>query len=217
MTERTAASAVLALGVFSAALLGQTGGQRPPDKPASPASLPGDTLPPFGMLDSGGTLVPQPTRPAGGAARGNAPAQRRRPANTRGPEMALAIEAARAAVESCDAQGFYIGASVIDTSGQPRAMVESNGSDGGHVYVAVRKALVALALKMPSSKGTEAVKTDPSLLSRITPQMFVMEGAVPIYVGSEIIGAIGASGAAGGDADEVCAVAGLEKIKDRVR
>ena len=131
--------------------------------------------------------------------------------------MALAIEAARAAVESCEAQGFYIGASVIDTSGQPRAMVESNGSDGGHVYVAVRKALVALALKMPSSKGTEAVKADPSLLSRITPQMFVMEGAVPIYVGSELIGAIGGSGAAGGNADEVCAVAGLEKIKDRVR
>jgi len=131
--------------------------------------------------------------------------------------MALAIVSARAAVESCEAQGFYIGASVIDTSGQPRAMVESNGSDGGHVYVAVRKALVALALKMPSSKGTEAVKADPSLLSRITPQMFVMEGAVPIYVGSELIGAIGGSGAAGGNADEVCAVAGLEKIKDRVR
>ena len=217
MIERTAASVVLALGVFSVAVLGQAGGQRPPDKPASPASLPGDTLPPFGMLDSSGTLVPQPTRPAGGAARGNGPAQRRGPVNTRGPEMALAIEAARAAVESCEAQGFYIGASVIDTSGQPRAMVESNGSDGGHVYVAVRKALVALALKMPSSKGTEAVKADPSLLSRITPQMFVMEGAVPIYVGSELIGAIGGSGAAGGNADEVCAVAGLEKIKDRVR
>jgi hypothetical protein len=126
MIERTAASVVLALVLFSVAALGQAG-QRPPDKPASPASLPGDTLPPFGMLDSSGTLVPQPTRPAGGAARGNAPAQRRGPVNTRGPEMALAIEAALAAVESCETQGFYIGASVIDTSGQPRAMVESNG------------------------------------------------------------------------------------------
>lgn len=45
--------------------------------------------------------------------------------------MALAIEAARTAVEACEAGGFYIGASVIDTSGQPRAMVESDGSDGG--------------------------------------------------------------------------------------
>ena len=131
--------------------------------------------------------------------------------------MALAIEAARAAVESCEAGGFYIGASVIDTSGQPRAMVESDGSDGGHVYVAVRKALVALALKMPSSKASEAVQKSPVLLSHITPQMFVMEGAVPIMAGAEIIGAIGASGAAGGDQDEVCAMDGLQKIKDRVR
>jgi uncharacterized protein GlcG (DUF336 family) len=95
-------------------------------------------------------------------------------------------------------------------------MVESDGSDGGHVYVAVRKALVALALKMPSSQASEAVQKSPALLSRITPQMFVMEGAVPIMAGSEMIGAIGASGAAGGDQDEVCAIAGLQKIKDRV-
>jgi len=131
--------------------------------------------------------------------------------------MALAIEAARAAVEACEAGGFYIGASVIDTSGQPRAMVESDGSDGGHVYVAVRKALVALKFKMPSSKASQAVPQDPALLAQVTPQMFVMEGAVPIYAGSELIGAIGASGAAGGDQDEICAVAGLEKIKNRVR
>jgi len=131
--------------------------------------------------------------------------------------MTLALEAARAAVEACESGGYYIGASVIDTSGQPRAMIESDGSDGGHVYVAVRKALVALKFKMPSSKASEQVPNNPTLLSQVTPQMFVMEGAVPIYDGTEIIGAIGASGAAGGDQDEVCAIAGLRKIKDRVR
>jgi uncharacterized protein GlcG (DUF336 family) len=120
-------------------------------------------------------------------------------------------------VDSCASGGFYIGASVIDTSGQPRATVEAEGSDGGHVYVAVRKALVALNLKMPSSKAAAAVQTDKTLLARVTPNMFVMEGAVPIMAGSEIIGAIGASGAAGGNQDEVCAIAGLNKIKDRVK
>ncbi len=131
--------------------------------------------------------------------------------------MALAIEAARTAVEACEAGGFYIGASVIDTSGQPRAMVESDGSDGGHVYVAVRKALVALKFRMPSSEARDAVPKNAALLSQVTPQMFVMEGAVPIYAGAELIGAIGASGAAGGDQDEICARTGLRKIQDRVR
>ncbi len=95
---------------------------------------------------------------------------------------------------------------MIDTSGQPRAAVEAEGSDGGHVYVAVRKALVALTFKMPSSQAAMAVETDKALLARVTPNMFVMEGAVPLMAGSEIIGAIGASGAAGGDQDEVCAI-----------
>jgi uncharacterized protein GlcG (DUF336 family) len=135
----------------------------------------------------------------------------------RGPALSLAVEAARAAVDTCAAGGFYIGASVIDTSGQPRAMVEAEGSDGGHVYVAVRKALVALTFKMPSSKASETVPADPTMLARVTPNMFVMEGAVPLMVGSEVIGAIGASGAAGGNQDEVCAVAGLNKIKARLR
>jgi uncharacterized protein GlcG (DUF336 family) len=216
MTRQTT-TCLFVLSIFCSTVFAQQPGQRPPDKPASPASLPGDTLPPFGMLDNSGRLIPQPSRPLGSAAKGNAAIPRRAAVHTRGPEMALAIEAARAAVESCEAGGFYIGASVIDTSGQPRAMVESDGSDGGHVYVAVRKALVALTLKMPSSKASEVVQKSPELLSRITPQMFVMEGAIPIMAGSEIIGAIGASGAAGGDQDEVCAMDGLKKIKDRVR
>ena len=201
------------LAAFFASALAQAPGNRPPDKPASPASLPGDTLPPFGMLDSKGKFTPPPQRPPGGAARPTS-----RPAvSIRGPALDLAIEAARAAVDSCASGGFYIGASVIDTSGQPRAAVEAEGSDGGHVYVAVRKALVALTFKMPSSKAATAVQTDKALLARVTPNMFVMEGAVPIMAGSEIIGAIGASGAAGGDQDEVCATAGLNKIKDRVK
>lgn len=215
MTGRTTAAAIVVLFTFGSIILGQGGPGRPPDKPASRQSLPGDTLPPFGMLDAGGKLVPQPNRLPGANSGAPTPAKRP-PVHTRGPEMAIAIEAARAAVEACEAGGFYVGASVIDTSGQPRAMVESDGSDGGHVYVAVRKALVALKFKMPSSEAHDKVPKNAALLSQVTPQMFVMEGAVPIYAGAEIIGAIGASGAAGGNQDEICAIAGLRKIADRV-
>ncbi|HMK84561.1 MAG TPA: hypothetical protein VK437_01270, partial [Steroidobacteraceae bacterium] len=40
------------------------------DQPASPRSLPADNLPPFGMLDDSGHLVPTPPMPAGGLHRG---------------------------------------------------------------------------------------------------------------------------------------------------
>jgi hypothetical protein len=167
--NRAAMHAGCILGVLCFTALAQAPGGRPPDKPASPASLPGDTLPPFGMLDGSGKLVPQPQSTAVAVTKGNGVAPRRGPVSTRGPKMSLAIEAARTAVEVCAGSGFYIGASVIDTSGQPRAMVESDGSDGGHVYVAVRKALVALTFKMPSSRAGEVVRTDPALLARSRP------------------------------------------------
>jgi uncharacterized protein GlcG (DUF336 family) len=213
MTTRGPIPTGLICAAFLATAFAQAPGGRPADKPASPASLPGDTLPPFGMLDDKGKLVPPPQRLSGSAGHGVT-----RPAvSIRGPALSLAIEAAQTAVNTCAASGYYIGASVIDTSGRPKAMVEADGSEGGHVYVAVRKALVALAFKMRSSQASKTVPADQTLLARVTPDMFVMEGAVPLVAGNEVIGAIGASGAAGGDQDEICAIAGLNKIKARLK
>jgi uncharacterized protein GlcG (DUF336 family) len=42
------------------------------------------------------------------------------------------------------------------------------------------------------------------------------QGAIPIMVGGELIGAFAVSGAPGGDKDEPCAVAGVAKIQDRL-
>jgi uncharacterized protein GlcG (DUF336 family) len=47
-------------------------------------------------------------------------------------------------------------------------------------------------------------------------QMVTALGGVPIKVGNETIGAIGVSGAPGGDKDEACANAGIAKISDRL-
>jgi uncharacterized protein GlcG (DUF336 family) len=37
-------------------------------------------------------------------------------------------------------------------------------------------------------------------------------GALPIKVGDDVIGAVGVSGAPGGDKDEACAKAGIDKV-----
>jgi uncharacterized protein GlcG (DUF336 family) len=58
------------------------------------------------------------------------------------------------------------------------------------------------------------------LLARVKPNMFVMGGAIPIMQGDTVIGAIGVSGAGGvpfGHQDEVCAAAGLQKIRARLK
>jgi uncharacterized protein GlcG (DUF336 family) len=38
-------------------------------------------------------------------------------------------------------------------------------------------------------------------------------GGVPIKAGNEVIGAVGVSGAPGGEKDEVCANAGIAKVE----
>jgi uncharacterized protein GlcG (DUF336 family) len=187
------------------------------DAPDSPRSLPADTLPPFGMLDANGRLVPTPPIPAGGLHRGpGSPPESTAP----GPTLDLAVEAAMAALQSCRAAGYRVGVTVVDSVGEARAMLTADGSDGSHVFVAMRKALTAVTFAMPSSKANELVPKDKSLLARVTPNMFVEGGALPIVVGQATIGAIGVSGAGGtpiGHQDEVCAAAGLQKIKNRLK
>jgi uncharacterized protein GlcG (DUF336 family) len=42
-------------------------------------------------------------------------------------------------------------------------------------------------------------------------------GALQIKIGEETIGAIGVSGAPGGEKDEVCAQAGIDKVADQLK
>ena len=43
------------------------------------------------------------------------------------------------------------------------------------------------------------------------------QGALPIKVGDDTIGAVGVSGAPGGEKDEVCAKAGIDKVADQLK
>jgi uncharacterized protein GlcG (DUF336 family) len=184
------------------------------DRPASPRSLPADNVPPFGIIDDDGNLIALPTPPPGGGHRGaGAEPESAAP----GPSLSQAVEAARVAVETCAAAGFRVGASVVDSVGEARAMLTADGSDGSHVFVAMRKALTALRFEMPSSQANQLIPKDPELLARVTPNMFVAGGAVPIMRKGEAIGAIGVSGAGRTGEDEICAVAGLRKIEKQIK
>ena len=218
-----AAGAVVVAGASIAALgalvaRGAQAAQNPlfHDAPASPRSLPADNLPPFNMLDEHGKLIPMPPIPPGALHRGpGMPPE----STARGPGLALANEAALAAVRSCGKAGYRIGVAVIDSVGEARALLTADGSDGSHVFVAKRKAISALEFKSTSAEALGRVLKDESLLKRVTPAMFVEAGAVPIVAHGEVIGAIGASGAAGepiGHQDELCAQAGVERIRARL-
>jgi uncharacterized protein GlcG (DUF336 family) len=43
------------------------------------------------------------------------------------------------------------------------------------------------------------------------------QGALPIKAGDEVIGAVGVSGAPGGEKDEACSKAGIAKVADQLK
>ena len=49
------------------------------------------------------------------------------------------------------------------------------------------------------------------------PDVIALQGALPIKVGDEVVGAVGVSGAPGGDKDEACAKAGIDKVADQLK
>ena len=164
---------------------------------APPTSLTGDRMPPADPW------APRPART------GKPPPEALSTAPS--PTLESATTAARTAIAACDAKGFKVGAAVVDASGQPRAMMAADGALGGHGYTGVRKALMALAFQMPTSRAAALAASDPSERTKVTPAMMPWAGAVPLWSHGQIIGAIGVSGASSLQ-DESCAAAGASAI-----
>jgi uncharacterized protein GlcG (DUF336 family) len=175
------------------------------DVPSGPRALPGDNLPPFGMKDDQGHVPGPPPLPPGATMPGpGGPPESTAPT----PGLDQATHLARTAIDACTTAGYRTGAAVVNAAGEAVVLLNAPGSDGSHGFVAMRKALVALAFARPSSE-VPALGDD----RRITAAMFVEGGAVPIRRNGQIIGAIGVSGAAGtpiGHRDELCAEAALK-------
>jgi uncharacterized protein GlcG (DUF336 family) len=76
----------------------------------------------------------------------------------------------------------------------------------------MKKAYTARATRAPSGRFAENVKGNPNAAQFFLSNYVAAQGALPIMVGNDVIGAIGISGAPGGDKDEACAKAALDKV-----
>ena len=166
------------------------------------SGFPGDSGRPFdGLPFPPGPLPPRPP-------------QRALP---RSPALDLALEAAKVIVEAC--KGYHVSVSIIDSAGTPKLYYIPDGTDGSHAYTGFRKAYTALSFKMPTSQVGALTKTDPAAKARIKadPNMLTFAGGLLLEAGDEVIGAVGVSGAEPSAKDEECAIAGIERIKSRLR
>jgi uncharacterized protein GlcG (DUF336 family) len=131
--------------------------------------------------------------------------------------LAMAQEAATAAVAACNSQGYKETVVVVDADGVERALLRGDGTGAHTINSAFRKAFTAATFGRATSAWKDAVAQNPETanMQRIDNILFA-GGGLPIRAGSDLVGAIGASGAPGFDKDEACAQAGIDKIKDRL-
>ncbi len=131
--------------------------------------------------------------------------------------LPLAMEAAAEAVASCAKGNYAVTATVVDRAGQIRAQLRADTAGPHTNDTSRRKAFMSATMRTTSGQIAENVAKNPGAagVAQIT-DFIMLAGGVPIRSGNEVVGAIGVGGAPGGNLDEACANAGIEKIKDRL-
>ena len=132
--------------------------------------------------------------------------------------LSLATQAAQAAVAACRQKGFHISVAVTDQDGLVRVLQRDDAAGPHTLDSSVKKAYTAASLGVPTGVLTKILIEHPDAtgLRDMNNRILIMQGGLPIKAGTEVIGGIGVGGTPGGDTDEACARAGLEKIMDRL-
>lgn len=136
----------------------------------------------------------------------------------------LANELVGETVAACAQKGYTVTAVVVDLDGVRQALLRGNGApihtlDNAY-YKAYSAASLTLARKEDSTKAVaDRMARNPATTVPQTPlpNVTYAVGGVAIKSGDNIIGAIGVSGAPGGQFDDECARAALAKIADRMK
>src|SRR5690349_16960729 len=136
----------------------------------------------------------------------------------------LANELVGETVAICAQKGYTVTTVVVDLDGVRQAMLRGNGApihtlDNAY-YKAYSAASLTLARKEDSTKAVaDRMSKNPPTTVPPTPlpNVTYAVGGVTIMVGANAIGAIGVSGAPGGQFDEECARTALAKIQERMK
>src|SRR5215813_7890805 len=129
----------------------------------------------------------------------------------------MAVTIATTTIEACKANGYAVSVTVVGRNGEILVQVRGDNTGPHTLENSMRKAYTARTFRSPSGALVDRLKADPSLgLIHLT-NVIANQGALPIQVGDEVIGAAGASGAPGGEKDEACVKAGIDKVANQLK
>ena len=143
-----------------------------------------------------------------------------RPPRARGIPTALAVEGAVEANRVCLGNTYKTTAMITDSAGVPIVVISNDGAAAVTQRIAMSKVQAVLKYKMTSGEVAAKAAADPAFAAELKANPLIdtaRQGAVPLMAGSELVGVFAVSGAPGGDKDEVCVQAGLDKVASRLK
>jgi uncharacterized protein GlcG (DUF336 family) len=135
--------------------------------------------------------------------------------------VAQARQIVDAVIAKCGSAGtlLTVSVAVVDRTGLPIMQLRGDTAAPHSWELAYRKAYTARTFQRTTLEWRDRTAGDSPLAGqRQLTDVIALGGGVPIKRGSETLGAVGVSGAAGGqEGDNACAVAGAAAIADQLK
>ena len=131
------------------------------------------------------------------------------------PEVAL--EAAQTAMNTCRDNGYQVAVAVVDRGGNTQVLLRDRFAGAHTPDTAVGKAWTAVSFRTNTTDLMDISQPGrPSSGIRDLPGVVILGGGMLIEQAGSIVGGIGVSGGPTGEADDACAKAGIDKIRDKL-
>jgi uncharacterized protein GlcG (DUF336 family) len=131
--------------------------------------------------------------------------------------MKMALMIIEGTIEQCTKDGHKVSVVIVDRAGNVAASLRGDGTKPHMMEFARLKAYTTITNPrgMTSLEFKKLAEERPHL--KQIPNVVLVGGGMPIKAGSEMIGAVGVSGAPGEEKDEICANAGIAKVADSLK
>ncbi len=144
-------------------------------------------------------------------------AQAQAPQIEKNVSMKMALMIIDGVIEQCTKDGYKVSITVVDKAGLVAASLRGDGTNPHTMEFSRLKAYTSRTRGQTSLEFKTLVDKPENAYLRQIPNVVAVGGGVPIKAGNEVIGAVGVSGAPGGEKDEVCAFAGIAKVADSLK
>ena len=129
--------------------------------------------------------------------------------------MELARDIASEAVLECRKMGYQVSAVVVDRSGNLQAAIRDDLAARFTLQIAEENANAAIMSGVDTVEFVK-IRDDIRMEMNHVNGIIMLQGGLMINAGGSRVGAVGVSGAPGGDIDEACAKKALEKFEERL-